>query len=137
MPESAENIRKDRLHFAGPGRLGRYPFIPPKQHQHMFRSRSAFKHILSGVSPESAGRFKKAAATPVMKALKHLKTVRGHRSPVYCLTIDRVGRLAVTGADDTIIKVCALTCLQIKSMLKHLKHCRDSIADSQCLTTIT
>jgi len=40
------------------------------------------------------------------KSLRHLTTVRGHHSPVYCLAVDRSGQYLITGSDDRLVKVC-------------------------------
>ena len=38
------------------------------------------------------------------RQLKRLRRTLGHLSSVYCLTFDRTGRLAFTGADDMLVK---------------------------------
>lgn len=39
------------------------------------------------------------------RGVRHLRTVRGHRLPVYCVKVDRTGGRVVTGADDWLVKV--------------------------------
>ena len=53
----------------------------------------------------TVGRLEEVATHPMLNSIRHLKTVRGHHSPVYCLAIDRQGRLAISGADDSFVKV--------------------------------
>ena len=40
----------------------------------------------------------------VCRQLKRLRKTLGHLSSVYCLTFDRTGHLAFTGADDMLVK---------------------------------
>mmetsp|Transcript_12107 Transcript_12107/g.34029 ORF Transcript_12107/g.34029 Transcript_12107/m.34029 type:complete len:1461 (-) Transcript_12107:344-4726(-) len=37
--------------------------------------------------------------------LQHLRTLRGHRTPVYCITWDRTGTRYATGSDDRLVKI--------------------------------
>lgn len=39
--------------------------------------------------------------------VQHLKSIRGHRMPVYCIVYDRTGEYVITGADDRMVKVRA------------------------------
>ena len=75
------------------------------QQLRLHRDRSAFMRIRSGVTSDSAVRLKTAASESVVKAMRHLKTVRGHHSPVYCCAVDKEGKLAITGSDDSFVKV--------------------------------
>ena len=40
----------------------------------------------------------------LVKQIRKLRTTLGHLSSVYCLTFDRTGKLAFTGADDLLVK---------------------------------
>jgi WD40 repeat protein len=40
--------------------------------------------------------------------LHHQRTVRGHRSAVYCIAFDRSGRSIITGSDDRLVKVSSI-----------------------------
>eukprot|EP01117_Protostelium_nocturnum_P004835 TRINITY_DN1754_c0_g1_i1.p1 TRINITY_DN1754_c0_g1~~TRINITY_DN1754_c0_g1_i1.p1 ORF type:complete len:768 (+),score=248.51 TRINITY_DN1754_c0_g1_i1:28-2331(+) len=42
---------------------------------------------------------------PPIYNYRQLKTVQGHRSPVYCLLLDKTGQRFVTGSDDRFVKV--------------------------------
>ncbi len=62
--------------------------------------------VLHGLGHSSGRQLKQAPVAPFIRSIQHLKTVRGHHSPVYCLAVDKTGLLAVTGADDSFVKVC-------------------------------
>ena len=72
------------------------------RHQH---DKSLVCQALQRTVHSPGQRLKQAATTPAVKSLQHLKTIRGHHSPVYCLAVDKAGLLAVTGADDSFVKV--------------------------------
>lgn len=40
--------------------------------------------------------------------LGHMKTIRGHRLPIYCLAFDHTGHFLISGSDDRIVKVSNL-----------------------------
>eukprot|EP01114_Cavostelium_apophysatum_P000195 TRINITY_DN10198_c0_g1_i1.p1 TRINITY_DN10198_c0_g1~~TRINITY_DN10198_c0_g1_i1.p1 ORF type:complete len:946 (-),score=212.50 TRINITY_DN10198_c0_g1_i1:96-2933(-) len=51
---------------------------------------------------------------------KHMKTVRGHKLPTYCLVFDMSGRRFVTGSDDRLVKVwCSVTGGLIRTLRCH------------------
>ena len=45
------------------------------------------------------------AASLASRAMRHLRTFRGHRLAVYCLACDARGRYVITGSDDWLVKV--------------------------------
>lgn len=56
----------------------------------------------------TAARARNVLAPPALLAgaLRHQRTVRGHRVAVYCITFDRTGRRVITGSDDRLVKAC-------------------------------
>ena len=71
------------------------------------------------VHPRLKSAFAWLQAPPAMLAgaLRHQRTVRGHRYAVYCVTFDRSGRRIITGSDDRLVKVACLTAWSLEQTL--------------------
>lgn len=57
-------------------------------------------------------------AAELAGALRYMKTLRGHRSAVYCVTFDKTGRYVITGSDDRLVKVGLAVPLYLSSQAR-------------------
>lgn len=98
---------------------------------------------MAGVETAASNLKRRELLDLLLSRMQHLKTIRGHRLPVYCLAFDRSGRWLFTGSDDRIVKVSANILLERhlhgkmpNSQDPWLSFCNPIIALGACLILI-
>lgn len=62
----------------------------------------------------------KSQSLLLLNKISHMRTLRGHKTPVYCVVWDRTGTRFATGSDDRLVKIwSAETGLLLKTCRGH------------------